>query len=253
MAGVNYMVNYLMIEYLRTIRYFIKALEDRFFMSRQVGGVGLGRIQPLRDKIIFFFIFIGVGALGLVAPPHLRADIYKYVDKNGVIHFSNVPTNGEWKLIIKERRIHFNLGQDFEKYDAEIWKASQRYSVDYNLVRAVIKAESNFNPKAVSRTGAKGLMQLMPQTASLLQVTDSFHPEQNIDGGVRYLRYLLNLFDDNLSLALAAYNAGENAVFRYRGIPPYQETQTYVQRVLRYFQKYNGEPRPPVQPSHSEN
>ena len=96
-------------------------------------------------------------------------------------------------------------------------------------------------------------MQLMPQTASLLQVTDSFHPEQNIDGGVRYLRYLLNLFNDNLSLALAAYNAGENAVFRYRGIPPYQETQTYVQRVLRYFQKYNGEPRPPVQPSHSEN
>ena len=222
-------------------------------MSRQVGGVGLGRIQPLRDKIIFFFIFIGVGVLGLVAPPHSQADIYKYVDKNGVIHFSNVPTNGEWKLIIKERRIHFNLGQDFEKYDAEIWKASQRYSVDYNLVRAVIKAESNFNPKAVSRTGAKGLMQLMPQTASLLQVTDSFHPEQNIDGGVRYLRYLLNLFNDNLSLALAAYNAGENAVFRYRGIPPYQETQTYVQRVLRYFQKYNGEPRPPVQPSHSEN
>jgi len=97
------------------------------------------------------------------------------------------------------------------------------------------------------------LMQLMPQTATLLQVSDSFHPDQNIDGGVRYLRYLLNLFNDNLSLALAAYNAGENAVFRYRGIPPYQETQTYVQRVLQYFQKYSRESSSPAQPSHSEN
>ena len=222
-------------------------------MPRQVGDIRVGKIQPLRDNIIFFFIFIGLGILGLIAPSHSRADIFKYVDKDGVIHFSNVPTNGEWKLIIKERRVHFNLGQDFEKYGAEIWKASQRYSVDYNLVRAVIKAESNFNPNAVSRTGARGLMQLMPQTANLLQVSDSFHPDQNIDGGVRYLRYLLNLFNDNLSLALAAYNAGENAVFRYRGVPPYQETQIYVQRVLRYFEKYNGEPKPPVQPSHSEN
>ncbi len=222
-------------------------------MSRQMGGAGQTRSQPLRLNSIFFFIFIGVGALGLVGPPHSLADIYKFVDKDGVIHFSNVPTNGQWKLIIKEKRVHFNLGQDFEKYDAEIWRASQRYSVDYNLVRAVIKAESNFNPKAVSRAGAKGLMQLMPQTANLLQVSDSFHPDQNIDGGVRYLRYLLNLFNDNLSLALAAYNAGENAVFRYRGIPPYQETRTYVQRVLQYFQKYSRESRSSAQPSHSEN
>jgi len=207
----------------------------------------------LRDNAIFLFILIGLGVLGLVAPLHSQADIYKYVDRDGVIHFSNVPTDGQWKLIIKERRVHFNLGKNFEKYGAEIWRASQRYSVDYNLVRAVIKAESNFNPNAVSRTGARGLMQLMPETANLLQVSDSFHPDQNIDGGVRYLRYLLNLFNDNLSLALAAYNAGENAVFRYRGIPPYQETQTYVQRVLGYYQKFNGEPRPPVQPSQSEN
>jgi len=222
-------------------------------MPRRVGDAGWGKIGCLRDNAIILVIFIGLGILGLIAPPHSKADIYKYVDSDGVIHFSNVPTNGQWKLIIKERRVRFNLGQDFEKYTAEIWKASQRYSVDYNLVRAVIKAESNFDPHAVSRTGARGLMQLMPQTANLLQVSDSFHPDQNIDGGVRYLRYLLNLFNDNLSLALAAYNAGENAVFRYRGIPPYQETQTYVQRVLRYYQKYNGEPGPPVQPSHSEN
>ena len=222
-------------------------------MPRRARGAELRRNRPLERIKIFFFILIGVGALGLLYPPHSLADIYKYVDKDGVIHFSNVPTNGEWKLIIKEKRVQFNLGQDFEKYDAEIWKASQRYSVDYNLVRAVIKAESNFNPKAVSRAGARGLMQLMPQTATLLQVSDSFHPDQNIDGGVRYLRYLLNLFNDNLSLALAAYNAGENAVFRYRGIPPYQETQTYVQRVLQYFQKYSRESRSLAQPSNSEN
>lgn len=212
------------------------------------------RYRPLiRDMVIICIFLTAAGISGLVNPPLSLADIYKYVDKDGVIHFSNVPTNGDWKLIIKEKRVQFNLGQDFEKYGAEIWKASQRHSVDYNLVKAVIKAESNFNPQATSRAGARGLMQLMPQTANLLGVNNSFHPEENIDGGVRYLRYLLNLFNDNLSLALAAYNAGEKAVFRYRGIPPYQETQTYVQRVLQYFQKYGRESGPPVQPSHSEN
>ena len=170
-------------------------------MPRRAERVEMGRNRPLRRNKIFLFLFIGMGALGRLVPGHSLADIYKYVDKDGVIHFSNVPTNGEWKLIIKEKRVQFNLGQDFDKYDAEIWKASQRYSVDYNLVRAVIKAESNFNPKAVSRAGARGLMQLMPQTATLLQVNDSFHPDQNIDGGVRYLRYLLNIFNDNLSFS----------------------------------------------------
>jgi soluble lytic murein transglycosylase-like protein len=210
--------------------------------------------QPRRNTLIFIIFLAGTLAAGVAVPSMLLADIYKYVDKDGVIHFSNVPaTEGKWILVIKEKRVHFNLGKNFEKYDPEIWKASQKYSVDYNLVKAVIKAESNFNPKAVSRAGARGLMQLMPQTANLLQVNDSFHPEENIDGGVRYLRYLLNLYNDNLQLALAAYNAGEKAVFKYRGIPPYQETQTYVQRVLRYYQEYSRESRSPVQPSHSEN
>ncbi|MCX5916766.1 MAG: lytic transglycosylase domain-containing protein [Deltaproteobacteria bacterium] len=202
----------------------------------------------------FIIFLVGTLAAGVAVPSMLLADIYKYVDKDGVIHFSNVPTTeGKWVLVIKEKRVHFNLGKNFEKYDPEIWKASQKYSVDYNLVKAVIKAESNFNPKAVSRAGARGLMQLRPQTANRLQVNDSFHPEENIDGGVRYLRYLMNLYNDNLQLALAAYNAGEKAVFKYRGIPPYQETQTYVQRVLRYYQEYSRETRSPVQPSHSEN
>ena len=123
--------------------------------------------------------------------------------------------------------------------------------MDYALVKAVIKAESNFDPQAISRAGARGLMQLMPGTANALGVNNSFQPEQNIEGGVRYLRYLLDLFKGNLHLALAGYNAGENAVFRHNGIPPYQETKTYIRRVLRYFQDYSSEPAAPDSSSNS--
>jgi soluble lytic murein transglycosylase-like protein len=208
----------------------------------------------LKIGLIWVAFLSGPGLLGLAAFSESRADIYKYVDPDGVVHFSNVPSgNGNWVVVIREKRVQFNLGENFKKYEPEIWKASQKYSVDYHLVRAVIKAESNFNPKAVSKAGARGLMQLMPQTASLLQVNDSFQPEENIDGGVRYLRYLLNSYNDNLSLALAAYNAGEKAVLNYRGIPPYQETKTYIQRVLRYYQEFRKETKLPVEPSHSQN
>jgi soluble lytic murein transglycosylase-like protein len=212
------------------------------------------RNRMLRTGMIWVALLFAFGVLGLTVSSDSWADIYKYVDQDGVVHFSNVPSsNGKWVLVIREKRVQFNLGENFKKYEPEIWKASQRYSVDYHLVRAVIKAESNFNPNAVSRAGARGLMQLMPQTASLLQVNDSFHPEDNIDGGVRYLRYLLNVYNDNVSLALAAYNAGEKAVFNYRGIPPYPETQTYIQRVLRYYRDYSREANHPAQLSRSEN
>lgn len=143
---------------------------------------------------------------------------------------------------MKEKRILFKLApQDITKYDELIQRAAEKYKIDSALIKAVIKAESNFNHRAVSRVGAKGLMQLMPSTASSLNVQDAFHPENNIDGGVRYLRYLLRQFKDNLSLALAAYNAGEGAVVRYNNnIPPYRETQNYVQRVLHYLDKYRN-------------
>jgi soluble lytic murein transglycosylase-like protein len=178
-------------------------------------------------------------------PAAVQGDIYKYVDEEGVIHLTNVPTNPDIKydLILRERRVLFRVKPaDIAKYDDLITRASQKYKVDSALVKAVIKAESNFNHQAVSPKGAKGLMQLMPATANSLDVRDSFHPEKNIDGGVRYLRYLLNLFKGDLPLALAAYNAGEAAVARHHySIPPFRETQTYVQRVLHYFAQYRSE------------
>jgi soluble lytic murein transglycosylase-like protein len=183
-------------------------------------------------------------ALGLFFPPLSSAEIYKFVDGDGVLHLTNVP-KGKYNLVLKEGWVRFQLDSNFEKYDPAIQEAAKRYRVDYALVKAVIKAESNFDPVAISRAGARGLMQLMPGTANALQVINPFHPDDNIDGGVRYLRYLLDLFKGNLYLVLAAYNAGEEAVFRYNGIPPYRETLSYIQRVLKYFRNYSGKIKNP--------
>jgi soluble lytic murein transglycosylase-like protein len=189
------------------------------------------------------YFYTSIVALILVlTAPVCRADIYKYVDAEGVIHLTNVPTEPDipYVLVMREKRVIIQLGGEVSLYDDLITRTSEKYRVDPALVKAVIKAESNFNHKAVSPVGARGLMQLMPATAASLQVKDSFHPENNIDGGVRYLRYLMNLFNGNLPLVLAAYNAGENAVIRYNySIPPYRETQTYVKRVLSYLDNYS--------------
>lgn len=187
-------------------------------------------------------IALSLTLIVLALPGGASADIYKYEDETGVIHLTNVPTDvtKKYTLIMREPRILFNrkIARDINKYDVLISRTAQKHGMDPALVKAVIKAESNFNHQAVSPKGARGLMQLMPATASSLQVDDSFHPEKNIDGGVRYLRYLIRLFNGDLRLALAAYNAGEKAVQRYGGVPPYRETQQYVQRVLAYLDGY---------------
>jgi soluble lytic murein transglycosylase len=122
-----------------------------------------------------------------------------------------------------------------DRYDAIILRAERESGVPFALIKAVIEAESGFEPDAVSPRGAQGLMQLIPQTASELNVTDPFDPEENIGAGARYLRYLLDRFNGNLPLALAAYNAGESRVARYQAIPPIPETREYVRNVLRFF------------------
>jgi soluble lytic murein transglycosylase-like protein len=122
--------------------------------------------------------------------------------------------------------------------DQMIENAAELYGVDKDLIRAVIRVESNFNPAAKSHKGAIGLMQLMPATAQQYQATDLYDPETNIHAGTKHLRYLLSLFNNRVNLALAAYNAGEHRVKQYRGIPPYRETQTYVSKVMYHWQQY---------------
>jgi len=171
------------------------------------------------------------------------AVIYKHVDSEGVLHLTNMPSdpNVKYVMIMREKRILFQPNLDVTKYDYIINRAADKFKLDSALIKAIIKAESNFNYKAVSPVGAQGLMQLMPKTASALKVDDSFHPEKNIEGGARYLRYLLNTYKGDLSLALAAYNAGEKAVAKYNyNIPPYRETQNYVRRVLSFYKSFSN-------------
>lgn len=182
-------------------------------------------------------------AFTLVISNDAYADIYKYEDDEGVLHLTNMPSdpNARYVVVIREKRILFQPNLDVNKYDDLISKAADKFKLDSALIKAIIKAESNFNHKAVSPVGAQGLMQLMPKTASYLNVDDSFHPEKNIEGGARYLSYLLRTYRGNLPLALAAYNAGEKAVAKYNyNIPPYKETQNYVKRVLSFYESYSN-------------
>ncbi|MRR24506.1 DUF4124 domain-containing protein, partial [bacterium] len=181
-------------------------------------------------------------AILFLAPSLSNADVYRYVDEQGTIHFTNVPDHRKFKLWIRERRTLLKPDLGTGKYNALIAEAAFRHQVDHALIKAVIKTESNFNTRAVSPKGAEGLMQLMPQTALSHQVRDSFEPEANIEGGVRYLRYLINIYGGHLPLALAAYNAGEGAVAKYQGIPPFAETRNYVRRVLDNYDRYKKEP-----------
>lgn len=201
----------------------------------------------MRIAVILLILFIS----NVVA-----ADIYKFTDTDGRVYYTNVnvPRNGLYKRIIKTKVFHYpNIylhkntgnysgkvrtfsGANKKRFAELIEQAAHRHQVDAKLVHAVIQTESAYNSTAQSPKGAVGLMQLMPDTARRFGVTDRNDPDQNVDGGTRYLKHLINMFNPNLDLAVAAYNAGENAVIRYNNsIPPYPETQNYVKQVLALY------------------
>ncbi len=169
------------------------------------------------------------------------ADIYKYIDSSGVVHFTNTPTSTDYILYLQEKGRKKKTFRPAPRiYDAIIQRAEKAYGVEAALIKAVIQAESNFNPKAVSKMGARGLMQIMPENDQFLNISNAFDPSQNIMGGTRYLKQLLKRYDRKLPLALAAYNAGPDAVDRYRQIPPFQETQAYVRKVMALYSRYKS-------------
>jgi len=187
--------------------------------------------------------------LFLMAAP-ISAEIYKYRDASGRLHFTDQPMkksqgfsllwrSGDDPRFASYSRIDTGaLKRNRSRYAALINKVANRTGLRPELLHAMVRAESAYDPRALSKKGAQGLMQLMPATASRYAVSNSWDPEQNLDGGARYLRDLLDMFDDDLQLAVAAYNAGENAVKKYGNrIPPYPETQTYVRRVVAFYRQ----------------
>lgn len=184
---------------------------------------------------------IGALLLIILSPFAAAADIYMFVDREGVVHFTNVPTSSDsdYRVYIKEGSPYTPSRYSPDRYDTYIREASELYGLSYPLLKAIIKAESDFNPRAVSRKGALGLMQLMPENVKRLNISDPFDPWENIMGGARYFRQMLDRFKGKLSLSLAAYNAGPTAVERYNHqIPPYRETENYVEKVLQYYYSY---------------
>ncbi|GDY27448.1 lytic transglycosylase domain-containing protein [Agarivorans sp. Toyoura001] len=185
-----------------------------------------------------FIIFLGISS-------SVYADVWFYEDQNGVMHFAQEKKGSKWRLLMRtpkslnppKAKSTQQKAPNQRPYHQLIVASARRHKLDPALVHAVIATESNYRADVVSRAGAMGLMQLMPATAERFSVTDPFMPEQNIEAGTRYLRWLLNEFE-SLQLALAAYNSGENTVKRYGfAIPPYKETQNYVTKVIERYKK----------------
>ena len=197
-----------------------------------------------------FHLFI-LFLLALLVQQPVMADIYKYVDKHGRVILTDKPRNDKYKLLVKtwkgweEKKSNIDydkFSQNQKKYSSTISYYAGRYGLPKSLLHAVITAESAYDPNAISRAGAVGLMQLMPETARRYGVNNRRNPSSNVNGGSRYLRDLLKMFNNNLVLALAAYNAGEGAVKRHGNqVPPYKETQNYVKKVIDYYREYRKE------------
>lgn len=181
------------------------------------------------------------------------ANIYAYTDADGAVSLSNVPPDNRYRVLVPgqkdadgafsppEPAVTPPIRTSKARYNQIVEEVARAYGLDGALLHAVISVESHYNPRALSRKGAAGLMQLMPETARRYGVSDTFDPAQNLHGGAKYLRDLLTLFNSDLNLALAAYNAGENAVIKNGNrIPPFRETRNYVPRVLDYYRQYQA-------------
>jgi soluble lytic murein transglycosylase-like protein len=200
---------------------------------------------------------LSVSCVLLGATGSARADIYRCKRPDGTLHYTNIRQPGrrcelvvrgsrksKSKATSKPKRSSPKDPARYRRYDGLIDEAARLYQLPETFLRAVMRVESDFNPTVVSRTGAMGLMQLMPKTARSMGVSDPFDARQNVLGGARYLRILANRFKGDLVLTVAAYNAGEGAVEKYNGIPPYKETQRYVRRVLKHYYAYRAEGPP---------
>ncbi|ABW66979.1 lytic transglycosylase domain-containing protein [Desulfosudis oleivorans] len=188
-------------------------------------------IRGPAGRMLLALLFVVAG------PSFLNADVYKHIDKDGVLHFTDRPGGDGFYLYLSVDE-KGSTAYDRSDYDTWIQEAAGKYRISFGLLKALIKVESNFNARAVSPAGAKGLMQIMPHNFRALDIRDPFDPYQNIMGGARYLREMLNRHNGNLQLALAAYNAGPNAVARYGRVPPYTETMDYVRKVMKYYIVY---------------
>lgn len=205
------------------------------------------KIKPLTSHVLILAAAIALTASLPWEVKTACADIYRYESPDGTLHFTDTPSDKRFKVFMRDIKKDRQLRTAFKipgfarnpsQFDPLIASYSQQFGVDSALVKAVIQAESGGNPNAVSPKGAQGLMQLMPKTAQGLKVADSLNPSDNIRGGVRYLKFLLDTFKGNEELALAAYNAGMGAVAKYGGIPPFRETRTYVSKVLSFRNNY---------------